>query len=803
MIGRIESYLRRLRRRFSRSECTLRLLGLTRSTGTATAPGLIMIQIDGLSYTQLQRALERGEMPFLKRLITREHYQLHRHYSGLPASTPAVQGELFYGVKNAVPAFSFMDRKSGRIRRMIEPSAAANIERELAARGGKPLLDGGSAYADIFTGGAAESHFCPSSLGWGPALRAANPFVIGFLILSNGYSFVRTLLLLGLELVLALVDFVRGQFAGNDLLKELQFVPTRIVISVLLRELVTIGVKMDIARGLPVVHLNFLGYDEQSHRRGPSSKFAHWTLKGIDDAIARIWRSAQRSARRQYEVWVYSDHGQEETIAYSKLYGRSLTEAVAEIFTRLEGRNEGVHADDLKGIQLLRARLLGGKRIQSLFSLAQPVYAKENKTQLVVTALGPVGMVYYARKLLPTERDFVVKALVGMAHVPLVLTVDSDGQLCAWSEAGTYSLPTDNAKIFGVKHPFFAEIATDLIALCRHLDAGDFIICGWRDGVRPCSFAIEKGAHGGFGPEETNAFALLPGDAPLPARTHDFLRPADLRHAAFNVLATPETEITVERRAASTALNTLRIMSYNVHSCIGMDGRLAPERIARIIARYSPDIIALQELDVGRMRTEGVDQAHYIAQRLAMDYHFHPTLHLEEERYGDAILTHLPMRFVKAGVLPGLAHKPRLEPRGALWVAVDIAGIEIQVINTHLGLSARERRLQVEALLGKDWLAHAECREPIILCGDFNALPASPVCRRLRAYLDDAQIALDRHRPKNTFFTRLPLLRIDHVFVDRSFKVLDIEVPYTELTRVASDHIPLIVELEVAQTDKH
>ena len=81
-----------------------------------------------------------------------------------------------------------------------------------------------------------------------------------------------------------------------------------------------------------------------------------------------------------------------------------------------------------------------------------------------------------------------------------------------------------------------------------------------------------------------------------------------------------------------------------------------------------------------------MDQAHLIARYLEMEFHFHPALHLEEERYGDAILTHLPQRLVKAGPLPGLAGKPLLEPRGALWVAIDLHGREIQIINTHLGL---------------------------------------------------------------------------------------------------------------------
>jgi endonuclease/exonuclease/phosphatase family metal-dependent hydrolase len=366
----------------------------------------------------------------------------------------------------------------------------------------------------------------------------------------------------------------------------------------------------------------------------------------------------------------------------------------------------------------------------------------------------------------------------------------------AWTDTGTYSLPRQAAEVLGADHPFLEEATRELITLCHHPDAGDFILSGWRAGATPCSFVTENGGHGGAGPEETSAFALLPGDVPLPEAGNACLRAADLRHAALHFLGRTEHKAPMwQQRTATT--DTLRVMTYNVHSCIGMDGKLAPERIARVIARYAPDVVALQELDVGRARTEGMDQAHIIARYLEMGFHFHPAMHIEEERYGDAILTHLPMRLVKAGELPGLSDKPRLEPRGALWVAIELDGIEYQVMNTHLGLLPRERRVQAEALLGPGWLGHTDCREPVVLCGDFNALPSSPVCRLLRTRVNDAQIELESHRPRRTFFGRFPMARIDHVFVDPAIEVLDIEVPDTELARVASDHLPLIVELHV------
>src|SRR4051812_14282046 len=110
MIPSFEAFFHRLRRRFSRSEWAVRNLGLTASSGTAEEPGVLLIQIDGLPYTQLERAMNRGFMPFLKRLKRRENYDLHPFYPGLPSTTPAVQAELYYVIRAGVPAFTFYDR---------------------------------------------------------------------------------------------------------------------------------------------------------------------------------------------------------------------------------------------------------------------------------------------------------------------------------------------------------------------------------------------------------------------------------------------------------------------------------------------------------------------------------------------------------------------------------------------------------------------------------------------------------------------------------------------------------------------
>ncbi len=792
MIARLEVLARRIRRFFRRSEWFVRLFRLPRSRDGATAAGLVMIQVDGLSHSQLQKAL-RGRMPFLARLLRCEHYRLHRLYSGVPSTTPAVQAELFYGVRNAVPAFSFYHPPSARVVRMYEPSTVAAIAPVIARRGGQALLSGGSAYADIYEGGAAEAHFCPTSLGWGPPLRDGRRLATMLLIASNAYSFLRTLALLAFELVLAIVDCIRGIIDRRDLIKELKFVPTRVAISILLRELTVIGAKIDIARGLPIVHLNLLGYDEQAHRRGPGSAFAHWTLKGIDDAIARLWRAAHTATRRHYDVWIYADHGQEAVTPYARRFGRSLDEAIEASFAEVLETEHVPAGGGGESSRHHRAGWLGGGRLQRLFRFDDADGESEQANGPTVVALGPIGLVYPPRTLSERERTAIAEALVTDADIPMVLIAGGEGRAIAHTKDGRFTLPDDAAPILGADHPFRDDAARDLVTLCHHAYAGAMVLCGWRHGLSPLSFAIENGAHCGPGPEETNGFVLLPADSPLTADNAKPIRPLDLRRAALTVLGRIESPAIVSR--VRRPLKKLRVLTYNVHGCVGMDGKLAPERIARVIARHAPDIVALQELDVGRRRSNGVDQANLIARHLEMEQIFSAALHVEEGRYGNAILTRLPMRLIKADTLPSPATRRPREPRGALWVAIEAGDIEIQVLNTHFGLSPNERKAQADALAGPDWLADPACRNPAVLCGDLNALPNAPACRRVGQWLQNVDAALPTSTQKGTFFGRLPIARIDHIFVSDGIVVEAVEIPLSSLTRVASDHLPLMADL--------
>ena len=146
-----------------------------------------------------------------------------------------------------------------------------------------------------------------------------------------------------------------------------------------------------------------------------------------------------------------------------------------------------------------------------------------------------------------------------------------------------------------------------------------------------------------------------------------------------------DLDTTAHRKAAT------RILTYNVHRWLGTDRQIAPGRIADVIAACGPDVVALQEVRVGRVRSGGIDQAAAVAVRLGMDLHFQPTIRVFGEQFGIAVLSRHPSRVMRSGRLPSLSAGPAIEKRSALWVQVELDGWQLNVVNAHLSLRSRER----------------------------------------------------------------------------------------------------------------
>ncbi len=806
MISRVARRFRVLRRKMSRTRWAARLFGVHLPRGENPEPGIILIQIDGLARRHLEQGAGKGRLPFISRSMKKGRLHLGTFYSGVPSTTPAVQAEIFFGVKAAVPAFQFMRRDTGRIFRMFEPTSAAQLESELLEKCPEPLLKDGHAYSNIYRAGAPRSWYCAQDLAVSVILNKSRPLKWLFLSVVYIWKILRMAGLALIELCLALIDCARGLFEKEDLMKELVFVPARIGVCILLREFIRFRVLLDIERGVRVIHANFLGYDEQAHRRGPDSDFAYWTLKGIDAAVRDIWRAAHRSDYRDYEVIIYSDHGQERTRQYAATHGRTIDQALTEVFA--EGPLEGTEVflpGSPKRVGTNQDRWGATHRKSGKKDADIP--PSEHEGKIVVTAMGPIGHVYLPEEISGEDRAAYGARIVEVADVPLVLLKgDGGGTARIFAPWGEGRLPDDAERVLGKDHPFVKEAAADLIALTNHPDAGDFILSGWSPEEKPMTFPMENGAHAGPGRDETRGFVLLPDrfSAPLGGSIGDdrhYLRGADIHEMVKQYLGGTHHPITLSERPP-VENPTLRVMTYNIHSCVGVDGKLRPERIARVINRLDPDIIAVQEVDAHRPRSLQHDQAKVIAEHLKMGHVFYSMLEEEKEKYGIAIFSRYPVQLVKSEFLTPADPRRRKEARGAIWVTIQPEGWvkPVHFINTHFGLGRDERRLQAEILLGEKWLGRIDPEEPVVVCGDFNSSARSRVWKRIISQYRDVQLAAHGHQPRATFATVRPFARLDHIFLSRHWEVKAVKIADFPMAMVASDHFPMTADLEIRKS---
>jgi endonuclease/exonuclease/phosphatase family metal-dependent hydrolase len=225
----------------------------------------------------------------------------------------------------------------------------------------------------------------------------------------------------------------------------------------------------------------------------------------------------------------------------------------------------------------------------------------------------------------------------------------------------------------------------------------------------------------------------------------------------------------------------LRFASYNVHRCVGVDGRHAPERILAVLAALDADVIALQEVEA--TRDESRDCLRQWSSALGMHQVYGPTMAYENTRYGNALLTRLPVAQSRTLDLT----VRRREPRGAIIARLDHGDRPLEVIATHLGLRPYERRDQVQRILAH---LREESPWPRVLMGDINEwlLWGRPL-RHLHRYFSAVP-----HR--RSFPTRWPVLALDRIWVKPRAALRRIDTHRTALTRVASDHLPLVAQIE-------
>ena len=237
----------------------------------------------------------------------------------------------------------------------------------------------------------------------------------------------------------------------------------------------------------------------------------------------------------------------------------------------------------------------------------------------------------------------------------------------------------------------------------------------------------------------------------------------------------------------------LRVVTYNVHRCRGMDRRIRPQRIVEVLGEISADVIALQEvLSIPDGRPED-DQARFIAEQLKLLHTVGGTRRLRGGLYGNVILSRWP---ILATHNYDISVRGR-EQRGCLRADVEVAGSRlIHVFNVHLGTAYLERRHQGRRLIDEAILNHQELAGPRLMLGDFNEWTRGLASRLLASHLVSADVRL--HLPRSrTYPGVLPLLHLDHIYYEDSLQLEAMTLFRSRLSLLASDHLPLVADFQL------
>lgn len=226
----------------------------------------------------------------------------------------------------------------------------------------------------------------------------------------------------------------------------------------------------------------------------------------------------------------------------------------------------------------------------------------------------------------------------------------------------------------------------------------------------------------------------------------------------------------------------LRVVTYNVHACIGSDGEFMPQRIRKVLDKLDADFIGIQELEDRDFGSERVSE--YLARKLGMHLYRGATLKRQDAHYGNLLLSREPAESIYTHDIS----VPGREPRGIIEARYELFGCHIRVLVTHLGLKHSERRKQVRELLRIIDIGRSDID---VLAGDINAWqPVSYAVSALKK-------RFGRLPRRNTWPARRAMLALDSICVAPDTIRRTVHVEKSTTARRASDHLPLVCEFEV------
>ncbi|MFD3540698.1 phage holin family protein [Streptomyces sp. NPDC058662] len=507
-----EAYRRRLYRLADRRRRRQRPPGAP-ARGEA-APGLVVLQLDGVGHAVLRHAVDRELMPTVAGWLDGGH-RLAPWRTDWSSQTGASQLGILHGSTFDVPAFRWYEKDTGEVVVCNRPTSAAELQRRAVARtgdGGLLTLDGASR-GNLFSGGADQLALVLSvSARRGRANRSRAGY---FAYFSDSANAVRTAVSFVAEAGREVGQSLRARRRGEEprVARGGLYPVIRAFATVVERDVVVAAVIGDMLAGRSAVYADLVAYDEVAHHSGPRGRDTDQVLARLDRSLALIARVAEH-APRPYRIVLLSDHGQSPGETFLGRYGLTLKDLVRAGCGLAVPRRAG------------RTRSGAEARAAFLAALHRPVEEGEEAhpgsgPDPVVLASGNLGLISF-----PDLPGRAGRAWIERKHPALLPTLANHpgiGFLLVDGEVLGPAGAVARLDVPGEAEELLARFGPGAAAAVRRTDGfphvADIMVNSAYDPGTGAVHAFEEqiGSHGGLGGEQGQPFLMWPAELSDPA----------------------------------------------------------------------------------------------------------------------------------------------------------------------------------------------------------------------------------------------------------------------------------------------
>ena len=523
-------------------------------------PGVVIIQIDGLSHPVMRNQIRAGRAPVMSHWLRAEGYRLSRWEAMLPSQTSASQAGILHGNNDGIPAFRWYEKKDGRLLVSNHPKDAAEIVRR-ASNGEGLLSNGGASVGNLVTGDASRSFMTMASLADGTKGIGSSRDFFGFFV--SPYNYLSIIIRTFGEAIKEMFQSRRQIRAGVEprMHRGMPYPFVRAATNVVLRGLQSSLIMQEMYRGTPVIYSDFTDYDEISHHSGPERPESLDALDGVDAALGSLKR-ASLSAPRPYRFVVVSDHGQSLGATFLQRYGITLQDVVkslmggdasvaaatdtaeqyGQINTFVSEYTSGEGVTPSLARRALKSRTKDGvvdlgvkEEDANVATLAAVAPAGDGEgtavvaegtppPDLVVCASGNLGLIYFTvdperMSLENIARHYpaLVESLSNHPGVGLLMVRSETQGAMAIGKDGIRFLDQDRVEGVDPTVKYGEYAVGSLKRLDQMANVSDIVAISLLDPDTEEVAAFEEliGSHGGLGGWQTKGLILHPGDWPM------------------------------------------------------------------------------------------------------------------------------------------------------------------------------------------------------------------------------------------------------------------------------------------------